>query len=150
MERFEKREERKADEAWRARVSSGVREARKQLRYSQVQLANRVGVDPGAISDIEIGKTDPTISMLETIADVLNVSLDDLVGRQRVSNSHQWADEPLVVVTPRATSRKPALYSDDNSRGSEVMPRASHPDDHLEAELVELVERFGSLVAVLV
>ena len=51
---------------------------RKAARMTQSQLAERAGVSRQAISDIETGKHDPTISVALLLARALGVKVDNL------------------------------------------------------------------------
>jgi len=75
------REGRRQSDAWRGRIGGAIRLARERRRLTQADLANLVGVDIATISKTELGKTVPDFAALETIADILAVSLDGLVGR---------------------------------------------------------------------
>lgn len=59
-----------------------IKEIRKKLNLSQVELAKKLNTSQNTISNYEAGNTQPSIEMLVNIADVLNVSLDYLCGRQ--------------------------------------------------------------------
>ncbi len=61
-----------------------ITEARKRKKLNQAQLAERAGITPAAISQIEKGRRVPTIGVLHKIAVVLKVSLDYLTG-----NTHE-------------------------------------------------------------
>lgn len=52
---------------------------RKMKGMTQVELAKRVGIAQGNISKMENGKQKPTASTAVKLADVLDVSLDDLL-----------------------------------------------------------------------
>jgi transcriptional regulator with XRE-family HTH domain len=59
-----------------------LRMARLQLRLSQESLGKAIGQDQSYVSKLERGDLlDITISTLERLADVLNVSTDYLLGR---------------------------------------------------------------------
>ena len=60
-------------------LSDNVRPYRCKAQLSQTQLAKMVGVDPSAICKIEKGLFIPTVVLLDDIASVLKVSLDELV-----------------------------------------------------------------------
>jgi transcriptional regulator with XRE-family HTH domain/mannose-6-phosphate isomerase-like protein (cupin superfamily) len=62
--------------AYRERAGIGVRE-----------LARRVGVSPSMVSQIETGKTQPSVSTLYAIVSVLAVSLDELFAPDDVLTS---------------------------------------------------------------
>lgn len=63
----------------------------KSLKYmrechnmSQSQLAGKLWLDRSSISGYEIGKRMPDILILWEMAEIMNVSLDELVGRKTV------------------------------------------------------------------
>jgi len=58
-----------------------ITQARDQKGMHQAELAEKTGVTPAAISQIEKGIRVPTIPVLHRIADVLGVSLDYLSGK---------------------------------------------------------------------
>jgi transcriptional regulator with XRE-family HTH domain len=63
-----------------------LRLLRESRQLSQVRLAELVGVDPRAYNRWERGTIAPHLDTLVKIADVLQVSLDELVGRKPVSS----------------------------------------------------------------
>ncbi len=58
-----------------------IKLARENKKINQAQLAEKAGVTPAAISQIEKGIRTPTIPVLQRITSVLNVSLDYLLGK---------------------------------------------------------------------
>ena len=65
-----------------------LKELRKQAHLTQVELAKRLGIGQSSYADWERGKKKPTQDNLVKIAQVLNVSVDYLVG-----NSEEKSDE---------------------------------------------------------
>ncbi|WP_247233208.1 helix-turn-helix domain-containing protein [Telluribacter sp. SYSU D00476] len=57
-----------------------LRQLRLQQELSQENMADMLGISTTAYGDIERGRTELTISRLEKIAQVLGVSLPDLLG----------------------------------------------------------------------
>lgn len=55
-----------------------IKELRKQKKLTQEQLAEKLNLDAGYISKLEVGRNFPTIGTLEKIANVLNVELYEL------------------------------------------------------------------------
>jgi len=60
-----------------------LREARRARNLSLRTLAERLGVSPSLISQIETGRANPSVSTLYAIADELDVSLDELLFNDR-------------------------------------------------------------------
>jgi len=56
-----------------------LRSARRAHGLSLRELADRLGVSPSLISQVETGRAKPSVSTLYAIASELNVSLDDLL-----------------------------------------------------------------------
>ncbi|MDE5896657.1 MAG: helix-turn-helix domain-containing protein [Clostridia bacterium] len=54
---------------------------RKESGYTQKDFANKLKVSQQCYSDYENGKTNPDITTLIEIADLLHTSLDNVVGR---------------------------------------------------------------------
>lgn len=65
-----------------------LKELRKQAHLTQVELAKRLGIGQSSYADWERGKKKPTQENLVKIAQILNVSVDYLVG-----NSQETSDE---------------------------------------------------------
>jgi transcriptional regulator with XRE-family HTH domain len=59
-----------------------IRRCREQRELTLRELARRVGVSASAISQIELGRTHPTLDTLHAVAYELGVSLDELFGRK--------------------------------------------------------------------
>lgn len=66
---------------------------------SQTQLAKKIGVAKSTISMYESGKREPAFEILEAIADVLNASFYDLIGK----NEHDY------LYGAREQNKKPLL-----------------------------------------
>ena len=68
--------------------SERLKELRKQAKLTQVELAGKLGIVQSSYADWERGKKKPTQDNLVKIAQVLNVSVDYLVG-----NSEEKSDD---------------------------------------------------------
>lgn len=63
-----------------------LRLLRKARHLSQVRLAELLGINPRTYNRWEKGTSTPQLDTVIKIADVLQVSMDELVGREAVSN----------------------------------------------------------------
>ena len=59
-----------------------LREVRKIKKLTQKELAEQIGIKQNSYSDWETGKNEPSIENLVKLADLFDVSLDWLFGRE--------------------------------------------------------------------
>ena len=64
-----------------------IADARRQMGLTQNALATRVGVTAQAVSKWETGRSCPDISILDEIADILGISLFELLGMEKREKS---------------------------------------------------------------
>lgn len=70
-------------------LGSAIKNYRKLNNYTQLQVANKLGVSRIYVQAIESGRREPSIKLLLRIAEVLNVELNDLVAKQSPDNKVQ-------------------------------------------------------------
>ena len=63
-------------------VGKNIRKSRRQRNVTQVQLADRLNISRTTLSSYENDRRIPNIQMIWMIADVLGISIDELVGRK--------------------------------------------------------------------
>ena len=82
-------------------VGRRIREHREQSNLSLRELARRLGISPSAISQIETGKSRPSVSTLYSIVTELGMSLDELFsGTNHARPRRAAAPEPPAVPKP--------------------------------------------------
>ena len=64
-------------------LSKNIKFYRKALMLTQEQLANKLNGKKSLISNYENGYSTPDIYTIIKLADIFDISLDDLVGRDR-------------------------------------------------------------------
>lgn len=69
---------------------------RKERGFTQVELAEKLGVIQSVVSSYERGRVRPHPDALIKIAEVLNVSLDNLLGRTREKTSSAALDRRFL------------------------------------------------------
>lgn len=68
-------------------IEKNIKKFREQKNISQVELAEKLNVTRQAVSNWERGKTQPDIDTLHKIADILEISIDELIyGNKRTNN----------------------------------------------------------------
>ena len=60
-------------------VGHRIRKIREAKDFNQQNMADKLGITAGAYAKIERGETDPSISRLFEIAEVLNVDISNLI-----------------------------------------------------------------------
>lgn len=79
---------------------------RKELSLNQKQLADRLGVTDKAVSKWETGRSAPDISLLEPLAQELDVSVVEILQGEKIPDESFSAVSDEVVVTTMKTGRK--------------------------------------------
>lgn len=64
-------------------LNEKIKELRLMNGYNQVELAKRLGLTKQTISNWENNNIQPSIEMLEALADLFSVSTDYLLGREK-------------------------------------------------------------------
>jgi transcriptional regulator with XRE-family HTH domain len=95
-----------------------LRAARQARGLTLRELAQRLGVSPSMISQIETGRASPSVSTLYSLADELNVSLDELLFNDRRSQAGPTTDKSSAsggaaaqILQPRETRKRIRLAS---------------------------------------
>ncbi|WP_024621583.1 helix-turn-helix domain-containing protein [Metaclostridioides mangenotii] len=61
------------------KVGRKIKEERMKKKIKQIELAKKVGISNTFLSDIEVGRSNPSIDTLRKIAEVLEVSYSELL-----------------------------------------------------------------------
>ena len=64
------------------KIAENIRFSRKQAGLTQEELAARFGSQKTLISNYEIGRNTPDIETLWELADIFDITIDELVGRE--------------------------------------------------------------------
>ena len=84
------------------RLGKRIAVERELLRWSQADLAERIGVTTETISRIERGVFDPSLGRVESIAIALNVALHDLLRFGSDSSQDRLIQRFLSLVAHRS------------------------------------------------
>ncbi len=68
-----------------SKIQENIRMLRIKAKLTQAQLAREMNIKQYNISDYETGRIEPNIDTLSRLADIFNVSIDTLVGREPVA-----------------------------------------------------------------
>lgn len=75
-----------------------LKELRKGKALTQVEVAEYLKVDQKTYSNYENKKTEPTLEVLSKLADLFNLSIDELVGRKNPADIGFLTKEQIDIV----------------------------------------------------
>jgi len=68
-------------------VGSNIKRHRTKLKLTQQQLADRLSVSRQTITSYESGRTEPDIAAMEKLAEIFDITVDELIGKTYSANS---------------------------------------------------------------
>ncbi|MBK8807729.1 MAG: helix-turn-helix transcriptional regulator [Bacteroidales bacterium] len=96
------------------RIGERIRKKRELLNLNLNELADKVGVSPSALSQIEKSKSFPSILTLKSIAENLHTTVGELIGE-----NESLVNNPVVT-------KKDIKYVDQNKSGTIVYLLSQH------------------------
>ena len=79
-------------------LSDRIRALRKEHGYSQEQMARKLHLTQGAISQWENGLTVPAADQLMALADVFGITVDELLGREQQETPPPQARDDVAAL----------------------------------------------------
>ena len=138
------------------RIGANIKKARKAKGYTQMTLADALGVSFQAVSNWERGQTCPDIANLSELSRVLDLSVDELLGNRRAAEitreiaedkTPELQPEELQQVAPLLTGEQAdkaaSVSASDFAALAALAPFLS--EEFLGEAVITLYERTGSL-----
>lgn len=69
------------------KIGNRIAELREQKGWTQEELSTLIGISRGALSHYEQSRRKPDFETLTKLADILQVSIDYLIGRKTLAQS---------------------------------------------------------------
>ncbi|WP_322411656.1 helix-turn-helix domain-containing protein [Microbacterium invictum] len=111
-------------------LGARIRAARVSRGLSLRSVAQSLGVSASLVSQVEIGKTQPSVSTLYAIANHLGVSLDELVGGAAASAPAGAIADAAASAIQRA-AENPAIEMENGVRWERLAGQPGGPADAL-------------------
>jgi len=73
-------------------IGENIKRLRRELNLTQEELATHLGISFQSISKWERGEGYPDITMLPSLANYFNISIDELVGMSEVVKSEKYKE----------------------------------------------------------
>jgi len=94
-------------------ISSHITKLRKQLKLSQNDLGKKIGTSGDIIGRYERDEVKPSIDVASKIADILDVSLDFLIGKVSVEVDSKLLKRVIEVQQMNDDDKEHILYTLD-------------------------------------
>ncbi|MBR2590981.1 MAG: helix-turn-helix transcriptional regulator [Clostridia bacterium] len=91
-------------------VSATLKKLRKANGFTQKQIADKLNIDRSTYSYYELGKINPSISSMVTLADLYGISLDEIV------HYDEAASTSLTAASPAAGYESVPVLSEDEKK----------------------------------
>ena len=89
------------------KIGKFISEKRKELKLTQAQLAEKLGVTDKTVSRWENGNYMPDLSLLQQLSKELNVSINELLSGEKVSKEdYQQKFEENIISTIDYSNKK--------------------------------------------
>lgn len=89
-----------------------IKEARMQKNYTQSELGNLLGVSNKAVSRWETGESFPDVGILENLASILGVSIQDIITGDKEEKENSVVTELVRVASLQQREKRRKLVTD--------------------------------------
>lgn len=89
-----------------------IRELREEQQLTQKQLADKIANMQRNVSNWEKGVSEPDLQTVVALADLFDVSLDELFGRDHVYGELAQADAELLQAVRRLSAQQKAALTE--------------------------------------
>ena len=87
-----------------------IAERRKELGYNQKDLAEKLNVTDKAVSKWETGRSSPDVSLLMPLAEILNISVAEILNGEKISHEEiSTASNEIIVKSLKKSKSKIVL-----------------------------------------
>lgn len=123
-------------------LSKNLKYLRKQKGYTQQDFANAIGIKRSLVGSYEEERAEPRLSYLQSMADFLGVSVDQLIGEDLTVQSSAAASTHASGKGMRVLS---VTVNDQGEESIELVPQkaaAGYLDGYADPEFIEELPRF--------
>ena len=106
-------------------LNDNIKTLRKKMGFTQVELAERLNVSQSTITSWENGTRRPDLDLLPMIAQIFGVSVDELLGREPVSEQKLIDAEAAIRERLRRDPSYHMLFEAANKATPEALKAAA-------------------------
>lgn len=123
------------------KLNENIRVLRKRLSFTQDQFAQKLGIKRSLIGAYEEGRAEPKLELLQKMAEVFSISVDDLIGKEFTAETvlpdkKFVRGKDVVVVTVNSSER-------DNIEFVPHKAAAGYMNGYADAEYVKELPHFN-------
>ncbi len=110
-------------------IGARLRSRRQSRGISLRKVAQDVGISASLLSQVETGKTQPSVATLYALASLLSISVDELMGLQ--TERAEAPVRPLAAVTVQRAADNPVIEMENGVRWERLAMGQGGPADAL-------------------
>ena len=115
-------------------VSERIMLARKKAGMTQMELANALGISFQAVSNWERGVSMPDISNLEPLAEVLGVTVDEILSDKKITSLIKDSEIPDEISAAEFNAVSPLLRPEQNEELIKKINVVDSADEEINTE----------------
>ena len=95
------------------KIGKFISECRKNVKLTQMQLAEKLGITDKAVSKWERGIAMPDSSIMLELCEILGISVNELLSGERISmeNNHQKNEQLLLEMTKELEKKNKIIWN---------------------------------------
>ena len=91
-------------------IGKKIKEIRKREQLTQELFSEKIGIEPSSLSNIENGKSFPSMITVLNIADKFKISFNDFFDNEYLVNEPELEKKIIDVIKTRSYKEKQLIY----------------------------------------
>ncbi len=94
----------------RSLLGEKIKEIRKKFKLTQEKFSERIGIEPPSLSNIENGKSYPSMVTVFKVMEEFKVSPDDFFNFEYLKSDKDLENEIFMIIKKMSHDKKQILY----------------------------------------
>ena len=91
-------------------IGKKIKEIRKRTRLTQELFSEKIGIEPSSLSNIENGKSFPSMQTILNIAEKFNISFNDFFDNDYLTEEKELEKEIIDIIKNQPYQNKQIIY----------------------------------------
>ncbi|MBS6603506.1 MAG: helix-turn-helix transcriptional regulator [Brachyspira sp.] len=91
-------------------IGKKIRSLRKQSGFTQEQFSEKIGIEPAPLSNIENGKSYPSMQTVLKVFKEFNITPDKFFDCEYYKNDNELENEIIEIIKKQSGDKKQILY----------------------------------------